>query len=349
MSAGLRVSARSHVGGMKLARLLEASERELARRLRELERGELFRLALGCGALRASEERARFARRRFRGLRLRGAAGGLSELLDGRGESARLVAAVGERRFREHFLGERRAPAEETARACGISVAQVAALRELVDRLFIRGELEAPAPPAEPKAYSAVAGVAIEGGRPALSFFHRDLWKRRWRVDEEGKRRLLASLPAPRARRLEALLRELEVIERRKSTLLRALELALEEQAGYLASGDLLERRALTQRAAADRLDVSPDSLNRLISNKSVQLPWGLEAPLSALFPSRKAALLARFESLARSRPGLCDEQLRAELERSGAARLSRRSIAQYRRDLGLGARGRRGVGAQAP
>jgi hypothetical protein len=31
----------------------------------------------------------------------------------------------------------------------------------------------------------------------------------------------------------------------------------------------------MTQRELSDRLDISPSVLNRLISNKSVQLPWG--------------------------------------------------------------------------
>lgn len=87
---------------------------------------------------------------------------------------------------------------------------------------------------------------------------------------------------------------------------------------------------------------MAPSVLNRLISNKSVRLPWGLEAPLKALIPSAKTLLRDRLHDLALSHPGSSDENLRKLMERLHGARLSRRSIAQYRQDLGLGARGKR-------
>jgi DNA-directed RNA polymerase specialized sigma54-like protein len=98
----------------------------------------------------------------------------------------------------------------------------------------------------------------------------------------------------------------------------------------------------LTQKALSDRLDISPSVLNRLIANKSVELPWGLEAALSVFVPSRKALLRDQLHDLALARPELSDEGLRAAIRELHGVELSRRSIAQYRKELGVGGLNRR-------
>ena len=80
-----------------------------------------------------------------------------------------------------------------------------------------------------------------------------------------------------------------------------------------------------------------PSVLNRLISNKSIELPWGLETPLKTLFPSRKSMLLERLHGLIREYPASTDDELRVLIARMYGAKLSCRSIAQYRADAGLG------------
>lgn len=76
--------------------------------------------------------------------------------------------------------------------------------------------------------------------------------------------------------------------------------------------------------------------LNRLISNKSVRLPWGLEAPLKVFVPSAKIMARERLHDLAVASPALSDEGLRVEMRRVHGLSLSRRSISQYRKELGL-------------
>ncbi|MBI3566379.1 MAG: hypothetical protein HY079_14380, partial [Elusimicrobia bacterium] len=181
-----------------------------------------------------------------------------------------------------------------------------------------------------------VAGIELEAGEPVISLFCREVWKGRYRLDGGKLAALRQALPLRQARRLDALVRQLELLDRRKATIYRTLEVVVALQRDYLASGDPALRRPLTQRTVARSLEVAPSFLSRLVSNKSVRLPWGLEAPLKALMPSRKSLLLERVDELAAAKPGLSDESLRGEVERLFGARLSRRSIAQYRKDLGL-------------
>lgn len=333
-------------GQMKLARLLEAPESELERRVLALEAGALFGRLLESGVVtRQAPSHARFAARRFAGRAMRTSGEGLPELIDGRGDLARLMQSIGQEDFQSVFLGDEKRSDAERARLCGIKTEDARRLREFVDRLYVQSEFEAA--PVQTKAapepvFSALAGIAIEDGKPVLAFFHREIWDRRYLIDEERRRDLAFSSTPKEAKRAETLLRELEFIDRRKTTLYRVLEAVLETQAEYLATGAAERRVPLTQKALADRLDVSPSVLNRLIANKSVEMPWGLEAALSVFVPSRKSLLRDQLHDLALARPELSDEGLRAAIQELHGVELSRRSIAQYRKELGVGAINRR-------
>lgn len=343
----LRLGAKSSarvLGQMKLARLLELPERDLERRVRVIEAGETFRSLRDAGVIALeAPPHARFAARRFAGHGMRTSGEGLPELIDGKGDLAQLMMRVGQELFQECFLGETTLPDERRARLCGLTLDEVRRLREYVDRLYVQEHFESASPTAAPeKTFSAVAGIAIEDGKPILSFFHREIWNKRYRVDAEKQKAWLGALAAKAARQADSLLRELEFIDRRKTTLYRVLEALIVAQVDFLASSDPERRLPLTQKNIADRLDIAPSVLNRLIANKCVELPWGLESPLASFVPSRKSLLLGRLHELARENPSLSDEGLRAALKKSCSVELSRRSIAQYRKELGLFSGGRR-------
>ena len=334
---GSKTGARVH-GQMKLARLLEAPEAELERRVVALEAGALFGRLLEAGVVvRQAPEHARFASRRFAGRAMRTSSEGLPELSDGNGDLAKLMQSIGQEDFSSVFLGDDARTDAERAGLCGIATSDAKRLREFVDRLYVQSEFEAPAPNAAPEpTFSALAGISIEDGKPVLAFFHREIWDKRYVINEERRRDLALDLPDRDAKRAESLLRELEYIDSRKTTLYRVLEAVLETQADYLVSGAAERRVPLTQKALADRLNVSPSVLNRLIANKSVELPWGLEAALSVFVPSRKSLLRDQLHDLALARPELSDEGLRSAIREEHGVELSRRSIAQYRKELGI-------------
>jgi len=329
---------------MKLARLLESPESELERRVVALEAGALFGRLLESGVVvKQTPEHVRFASRRFAGRALRTMSEGLPELADGNGDLAKLMQSIGQEDFSSVFLGDDGKTDAQRAKLCGITTADARRLREFVDKLYVQSEFEAPAPQAlKDPTFSALAGIAIEDGKPVLAFFHREIWDKRYLINDERRRDLALDLPARDAKRAESLLRELEYIDQRKTTLYRVLEAVLETQADYLVSGAAERRVPLTQKALSDRLDISPSVLNRLIANKSVELPWGLEASLSVFVPSRKSLLRDQLHDLALARPELSDEGLRAEIKGKHGVELSRRSITQYRKELGVGAVNRR-------
>lgn len=325
--------------GIKLARLLELPEEDFAGRVRELEGDVLFRRLIHAKVISVQPYAgAGFMAQRFGGWGLRTASDGIPAALDGQGDLAQLLQKVGEKVFQECFLSDEGYSDEERARLCRISKEEAGRLRELVNSLYVQAEFDGAASSAAPaKTYSAVAGITVEKGKPRLAFFNRQIWKGRYQVDEDKSRRMLESLPVAEARRLEGFLRDLGLLDRRKSTLYRVLEALIEAQAQFFVSGEPGKRRALTQRELSDKLDITPSVLNRLISNKSIQLPWGLEAPMKTLLPSRKSLIRDRLYDLVHAYPDATDENLCRKIDRLYGVELSSRSIAQYRVELGIG------------
>ena len=232
---------------------------------------------------------------------------------------------------------------EERGRLCRIATEDAARLRELVDRLYVQAEFDDSSSIAAPaKVYSAVAGISVEGGKPSLAFFNRQIWKGRYQLDDKKYVQMLGALSPDEVRRLDGFLREMGLIDRRKTTLYRVLEALIEAQSRFFVTGNPGDREPLTQKELSDRLDVQPSVLNRLIATKSIQLPWGLQAPIKTLLPSRKSLLRDRLHDLIREAPETTDQDLCRKIERLYGAKLSRRSISQYRAELGVENRRRR-------
>jgi len=338
---------------MKLSRLMEMPEREFEARVRNLEEQELFRRLRSLGVIsQHSYANARFGVPRMSGFELRSSGASLSDALDGNGELVSLIRRVGQERFEECFLRGDELSSEERAEQCGISIEETRQLTEMIDRLYVQAEFETTAADvsSEPS-FSMVAGIELEAKRPVLSFFNRELWQGRYRVDESRRAEVFAALDRKDATSAARVLAELEFLELRKSTLYKVLETLIDAQASFLNAGDPIRRVPLTQRAVAARVGIEPSTLNRLISNKSVQLPWGLQAPLKVFMPSAKLLARDQLYDIAVALPEASDSTLSAEMSRVHGLRLSRRSIAQYRKELGLQGSGWRGLplGATPP
>lgn len=348
MKFRLNASARARtstvlMGALKLAHMAEMPEEEFEKELKALEDNRFFKLLKAGGALNLTEfPSARYAARNYAGYGLKLSGGDLPELADGKGDLVGLIQGIGQEKFEVCFLKDAAMGDVERAEECDITVADAARLRAFVDRAFIQAEFEGRAEAPAAQVYSAVAGIEMEDGSPALAFFHREVWKGHYKVDQEKLEELTRDLPPSERAGVEKLLKRVEFADKRKTTLYRALEILLNIQADYLATGEPGRRRPLSQKTLAKNLEVHPSVLNRLVSNKSVQLPWGTEAPMNVLLPSAKEVNLERLYSIAAERPELSDEKLRTELKTRHGIDLSRRSVAQYRKDLSLAASGRR-------
>lgn len=330
-------------GQLMLGQLAAMSEKDFAVTQAELEQSPVFSLLKTVGIIRLAEfPRARFAAKQFSGYGVKLSAGsGVSSLVDGNSDTVRLIQQVGQEDFEAWFL-KSDASDMEAAEACDLTFEQVRQLRDFVDKVYMQAEFESTGsePETAPEQiFSAVAGIAVENGEPVLSFFHREIWKGRYAVDENKLAEYLGSLSGKQAREAKTIVGKLAFLERRKTTLFGLLESLLQSQKNYFITGDPKKRHPVTQRSLAEQLEVDASVLNRLISNKSVQLPWGVEVPLGTLVPSSKDIAKELVGELAEANPALSDDKLRQLLEEKHTIKLSRRSIAQYRKELGLAKR----------
>ena len=322
---------------LKLAHLLRQPNNSLAAKIRELEGSPLFAVLQQAGAVAIEPySNARFAARRFGGWSLRAPTYGLAETLEGQDAALALAGKIGQDLFERCFLRDARMSDEERARLCRLSIQEVKVLRALLDRLEIQAELEQVSPTAPRATYSVVAGVEIQSGRPTLAFFHRDIWKGRYRISADK----LSALRGQRDdfEQLQALAAELQHVARRQTTLFRVLETMLEVQADFLVTGRLERRVPLTQRQVAERIGSSPTVINALISNKALQLPSGIDVEMKVLVPSRKTVTKDWLYALALANPQLTDAELCEALLKKHGVRLARSSVAEYRKELQIGA-----------
>ena len=341
-STGARTSA-ALLGALKMAQTAEMPEEEFEKLIKELEGGRVFQLLKTSGAINLSEfPSARYAARKYAGYGLKTTAADMPELADGSGDLVALIQGVGQEKFEACFLKDAVMSDIERAEECDISVKDAERLRDFVNRAFIQAEFEGKTEAPAAKVYSAVAGIELDDGEPVLAFFHREIWKGRYKVDADKLAQLLPGLDQAERRRAENVLKKIEFADKRKTRLYRALEILVSVQAEYLTTGDPSRRRPLSQKTLAKNLEVDPSVLNRLISNKSIQMPWGLEAPMEVLMPSSKKVNLDRLYTIAAEKPQLSDNLLREELRSRHGVDLSRRSIAQYRKDLSLASAGAR-------
>ena len=314
-------------------------EPDLEEEIRKIEAATDFKILKDEGVLKLNPySEARWSARRFAGRELCVSDSELPELLSGDSSLAKIIRRIGQERFEECFLKDDFLSDEARMKICGISLNELQKIKGLVNDLYIRSEFSSASLPSEApkKSYSVVLGIMIENGKPALAFFSREIWKGRYSVDVLKKAKFLASLPREKADGLAGFLSRIELIERRKTALYRILEILTEFQAEYLVSGDLGKRSPLTQRAVARKASLPPQSVNALVSNKAVQLPWGLEAPMKSLMPSSKTVLLGKLHDLIAEFPGRTDSELARSLPNLLGVKLSRRSVAQYRSELGV-------------
>ncbi|MBI4655933.1 MAG: hypothetical protein HY746_04195 [Elusimicrobia bacterium] len=331
------------IGAMKLAHMAEMSEEEFERLLKKIEENRFFQLLKDSGVVNLAEfPKARYAARRFAGYGLNLSAGDLPELVDGKSNLVALIQGIGQERFESCFLKDASMSDVERADECDISVQDAVRLRDFVNRAFIQAEFEGAAGAPASKVFSSVAGIEIENGEPVLAFFHREIWKGRYKVDQERLSEILKDMPVSEQSGVKKMLKRMELVDKRKTTLYRALEILIKIQTDYLLTGEPARRCPFSQKTLSKNLEVHASVLNRLVSNKSIQLPWGTETPISTLLPSSKEVNIERLYSLASENPTMSDEGLRIEIKNLHGVELSRRSVAQYRKDLRISTGGHR-------
>lgn len=337
------------MGRMRMADWIEMPEREFAREIEKLEKDPLFqKLYFGDGRLAGA-----FRRQRWPGGRLSGsfyeidertAAGsgervGVEEFAAERGEALNAIKRMGQADFERYFLhGEDALTLVAIGQRTGLTPEEVRSVHELVVELGARAHFEGASavPAAAPGRQAAcLAQLNLEGGQPVFEFYApywaRGLYQVRHDLLDRWKE---AGLTAQERKHLPGMLKRLETVNLRQSTLFRLLEMIARLQTDFLTSDRPEDIRPISLRQLAKRLDLAPSTVSRAFARRTVRLPSGAERPLIYFVPGRRSVLrelLGQWLSVSKA---VTDATLVERLKKERGISVSRRTVNAVRHEL---------------
>ncbi|MBI4303637.1 MAG: hypothetical protein HY665_04810 [Chloroflexi bacterium] len=263
----------------------------------------------------------------------------IESLLQNKENILHLIQKTGMEKFKQYFLfPESGMTIEEIASGCGLSVSEVDKINSLIDDFSIMSEFYHPSEVAANGVhYSKVASVEQDEQGFVIGYFSPAFARGQYSIDYERFEALKAGglLTEAEAKEARQLFKKLELINSRKDTMVKILQAIVDKQALYLNSGNVKSLLPLSQKELAKKIGIVPSSICRAIDRKSIETPWGKEVPLKDFFPRPrrfKKELLKQL--LENEKEFRSDEAIRARLwEKCGVA-ISRRSVANLRKEL---------------
>ncbi|MBI4386074.1 MAG: hypothetical protein HY551_01705 [Elusimicrobia bacterium] len=335
------------LGRLRMADWIEMPESEFSLEIQKLEKDPLFKkLAFGSSSAPGAILRQRWPRGTLTSgfyeineqILAKGDRVHVEEKLDKQAHLLPLIRKMGRPDFERYFVhAEEAVPLEEIARRTGLKLEDVQAIHELL--LDIGAETEFYLPERDPnmkRSFSCLARIQLSEGQPRFEFFSpywaRGLYQIRYDTLEEWKHG--DRLSGAERKRLRHLIKRIETINLRQNTLFRVMESITQLQAQHLQSRSPLDLRPISLRMLAHRLQLAPSTVSRAISHRSIVLPWGKEAPLSALLPGQRRVVrevLARWLEQGTSES---DSQLAERLALERGIRISRRTVNAVRNEI---------------
>jgi RNA polymerase sigma-54 factor len=258
------------------------------------------------------------------------------------------IQKLGLEKFKRYFLfPESEMTLEEIARECDLEVSEVHKISNLIDDFSIRSEFYHPSNITSGGIrYSKVASIEKDETGFIIAYFSAFLARGRYLIDY-GRFEELKSAGAfteAEVKGARQLFKKLELINSRQDTLTQILQNIIDKQSLYLESRDLKSLLPFSQKELAEKIGFAPSSVSRAIRGKSIDTHWGREIPLKDFFPRPKRFRLELLRQLLETERGLAsDEAIKAKLQEKFGVAISRRSVANLRKELRLPAAQRKG------
>jgi transcriptional regulator with XRE-family HTH domain len=331
---------------LEQANLLEMPEEEFNKLTAEVEGSPLFK------KLHRNERIIRYQRYpktdispRFYELNEEVAAGGtgtldVESLLSNKEGVVRHMQKIGLEKFKRYFLyPEPGASLEEVAQECDLDISEVEKINSLINEFSVMSEFYHPSALSSGHGihYSKVASIERGPEGFIIGYFSPSYARGKYSIDYERFEELRANgvFSAAEGKEMRQLFKKLELINSRKDTATRILHGIVEKQAPYFESGNSKALLPFSQKELADEIGVAPSSVSRAISGRSLETPLGEEKALKDFFPKprmfRKELLRQLFETGEEFRS---DEAVKMRLEREFGVSISRRSVANLRKEL---------------
>jgi len=264
----------------------------------------------------------------------------IEALLSNKEDVIRLIEKIGRENFKRYFLyPEPEVSADEVARECNLALAEVERINSLINEFSIMSEFYNPSDLSSEHGihYSKVASIESGADGFIIGYLSPSYARGRYSIDYERFEELRGSgaITGAEVKEIRQLFKRLELINSRKDTVTRILRGIVEKQAPYFESGNGKAVLPFSQKELAERIELVPSSISRAISGKSVETPWGEEKALKDFFPRPrmfKKELVRQLLETGEEFPS--DEAIKAKLEQTFGISISRRLIADLRKEL---------------
>jgi RNA polymerase sigma-54 factor len=258
----------------------------------------------------------------------------------------RQIQKLGMEKFNRYFLfPDSGMTINEIARDCDLDVLQVQEINSLIDQFSIMSEFYHPSKfNSDVIHYSKVASVSREKEGLVTNYFSPFFARGRYLINYERFEELNKSgaFSKDEAKETSQLFRKLELINSRKDTLNQILQGIIDKQTLYLQTGNSRSLLPLSQKELATKIGLAPSSVSRAISGKSIDTPWDEEVPLKHFFPQPKKFRKELLGQLLESNDKLSsDDMIRIRLREKFGVAISRRSVANLRKELKIPPTGR--------
>ncbi len=348
LKAGLSMQQRpALLGRLRMADWIEMPEREFAREIEKVEKDPLFRKLFFGDLQRPSAIR----RQRWPAGRLSSSfyevneqivAGServqVEETLAAKADVAAKIKTMGREAFERYFIhADEPLTLQEIAKRTRVSLEDVLAIHDFLLEMGAQAEFEGPDRPAGiSKSSVCLARLSVDGEEPVFEFFSPHWARGRYQVRYDVIEDLKAgsTLEADERRHLPHLLKRIETINLRQSTLYRVLETLTKLQVQFLGTKLDRDKRPISLRQLARRLDLAPSTISRALSGRTVRLPWQQEVPLITLVPGRRNVVRRIMAEWLKAQGAQTDAALAERLSKEYGIKVSRRTVNAVRHEL---------------
>ena len=348
LKASLKMEQRpALLGRLRMADWIEMPEREFAREIERIEKDPLFqKLFFGDQSNPGVIRRQRWPNGRFTGSfyevnEATTAGGERVKVEEALGERAALLPKIrkmGQEAFEKYFIhADEPLSLAEISKRTGVGLEHVRAIHDMLLELGAQAEFSLPKRTSGlARSYSCLARLTVADGKPEFEFFSphwaRGLYQVRYDLLEQWK--MHGRLEGDERRQVTKLLKRIETVNLRQSTVFRIVESLSALQAEFLEKKDNLCLRPISLRQLAHRLDLAPSTVSRALAGRSVLLPWGKEVPTITLLPGRRRVLREIVADWLQTGADATDAALAERLRTERGIKVSRRTVNAVRNEL---------------
>ncbi len=338
------------VGRVKMAQAIKMPESEWAKLLSEVEHDPLFQELVDA---RAEGKRIikfkRFARTGLSGqfydsqdMDVADGSGVSPEtLLEKKKHLLKLIEKIGQENFEKYFLyREESESAENIASICNVTAEEAKQVQDFVVDMSVQSEFYHPSKlQASDMVKPTVVGRIIQNtdGTFSIAYYSPHLARGLYDIDRDALRRWQKNkkLDRPSAARLRKYVGLLELSNLKQGAFWRVIDHLLKAQKEYFETQDITKMAPVSLRKVAAKLEFAPSTLSRVLSHKSVLLPWDREVLLLDLMPGQRRVVLEILDKLRHE--GAADKTdmaISKLIEEKYQVKISRRTVTACRHVL---------------